>query len=1128
MTTVEFLARLHARDVRVWVDGDNLRCRAPKGALTPELRDQLAERKGEILALLQGHDSVKRSVVPVKRVPRSGSLPLSFSQERLWFLHQVEPRSSAYTIVSSVRFKRRLDMPAVKRSLDYLVDRHETLRTIFMSVDGEPVLRVTDTMDVDLPVFDVKGLALAERRQRFAHIRTELIEAPFDLERGPLMRVAVIDIADDDWVLLLALHHIISDRWSLGVLTNEFEALYTAASNAEPPSLPELPIQYVDFAAWQRDRLQGSLMEGQLTYWRDQLSGELPVIDLPLDRPRPAEQTHRGAWESRQLSGGISGSVNEIARSQSVTPFMVFLAGFNALLHRYTGQDDILVGSPITGRTNQQLEGLVGCFLNMLVLRTDLSGKPSFNQLLTRIREVALGAYSHAEVPFEKLVEDLHPRRDPSRSPLFQVAISFQNAPKAVEVTSDVSFTASGGTLFDLTIFVTEIQNQFVLTAEYNIDLFDRATIARLLAHFETLLTAAMAQPDRAIAMLPMLSEQERDQVLRGWNDTAVPVDATATVHELVEAQAARTPDAVAVQCEDHRLTYAELDARANQVAHYLRRQGVGPETRVGIAVERSVDMLVGLIGIHKSGAAYVPLDPSYPAERLAYMIKDGGVSLLVTQETLVDELPSGDARVVCLDRDWPAIANEPVTTPSRTVSGDHLAYVIYTSGSTGLPKGVQVPHRTVVNLLSSMAKAPGLDSSDVLVSVTTLSFDIAGLELFLPLITGARVVVASRDEVTEGGLLLARLQAVNATVMQATPATWRLLLEAGWSGGLRKMFCGGEALPRDLAATLAGLGGELWNLYGPTETTIWSTAEKVTDAEHVSIGRPIDNTQVFVLDASLEPLPVGVAGEAYIAGAGVARGYRQRPDLTAERFVPCPFGPPGSRMYWTGDIARYFPDGRLECLGRVDHQVKVRGFRIELDEIETVIGAHSAIKEALVLAEAAAPGDLRLVAYIVYLPGESLTASELRRFARSSLPEYMVPSFFMKLEQIPRTLNGKIDRRALPNAFKGGSHEIERMPPTTATERSIAEIWKKALSITSVSAEDNFFDIGGHSLLSMRVLAEMERTLGRRPSPRAMFMENLKQIAEWCDRRSVVADRPVTAEGVVAAGTSAAFGFSG
>jgi amino acid adenylation domain-containing protein len=1126
MTTVEFLARLHARDVRVWVDGDNLRCRAPKGALTAELRDQLAERKGEILALLQGHDSVKRSVVPVNRVPRSGSLPLSFSQERLWFLHQVEPRSSAYTIVSAVRFKRRLDVPDVQRSLDRLLQRHETLRTTFATLDGEPVLRIAPAMSVNLPVFDLKGLEIPERRQRFARIRTELIEQPFDLERGPLMRVAIIHIADDDWVLLFALHHIISDRWSLGVLTNEFEALYTAASAGENLALPELPIQYVDFSAWQRERLQGRLMEGQLTYWREQLGGELPVIDLPLDRPRPAEQTHRGAWESRQLPADMTGRINEMAKAASATPFMVFLAGFGALLHRYTGQHDILIGSPITGRTNQQLEGLVGCFLNMLVLRADLSGSPTFSQLLGRIREVALGAYSHAEVPFEKLVEDLHPRRDPSRSPLFQVAISFQNAPKSVEVTPDVSFTASGGTLFDLTLFVTEIQNHFVITAEYNVDLFERSTIARMLAHFDTLLTAAIGQPDRAVATLPMLTGEEREQILNVWNNTAAAFDAASCVHELVEAQAARTPEAIAVQCEDRTLTYADLNARANQLAHHLRRQGVGPETPIGIAVERSLDMLVGLLGIHKAGAAYVPLDPSYPAERLAYMIKDAGVSILITQEGLLGHLPTGNARVMCLDRDWTAISQEPAGNPSRTVSGENLAYIIYTSGSTGLPKGVQVPHRGVVNLLSSMVKTPGLGPDDVLVSVTTLSFDIAGLELFLPLVTGARVVIASREEVTEGGSLLARLQSVSATVMQATPATWRLLLEAGWTGGLKKMFCGGEALPRDLASTLSSLKGELWNLYGPTETTIWSTAERIADAEQISIGRPIDNTQVFILDAALQPLPVGVAGEAYIAGSGVARGYRQRPDLTAERFVPCPFGPAGSRMYWTGDIARYLPDGRLECLGRVDHQVKVRGFRIELDEIESVMNAHPAIREALVLAEEAAPGDLRLVAYIVYLPGESLTASELRRFVRTSLPEYMVPSFFMKLDQIPRTLNNKIDRRSLPNAFKGSTHEAERMPPTTATERRIAEIWKKALSLTSVSAEDNFFDIGGHSLLSMRVLAEMERTVGHRPGPRAMFMENLKQIAEWCDRRSMASDRPAAAEGV-GAGTTAAYGLS-
>jgi amino acid adenylation domain-containing protein len=1125
MTTIEFLARLHAREVRVWVDGNNLRCRAPKGALTPELRDQLAERKGEILALLQGHDSVSRSVVPVQRVPRSGSLPLSFSQERLWFLHEVEPGSSAYTIVSSVRFTRPLDPPAVQRSLTQLTERHETLRTTFVSRDGEPFLSIAPAVVVDLPIFDVRGPDISERWQRFAQIQKDLIEQPFDLERGPLMRVAVVHLDDEEWSLLLALHHIISDRWSLGVLTNEFEALYRAASNGETASLPELPIQYVDFAAWQRERLQGSMIDGQLAYWREQLSGELPVIDLPLDRPRPAEQTHRGAWESRQLSDTVGEGVNELARSTASTPFMVFLAGFSALLNRYTGQHDILIGSPIAGRTGQQLEGLVGCFLNMLVLRADLSGDPNFSQLLGRTRELALQAYSHADVPFEKLVADLQPRRDQSRSPLFQVAISYQNAPKAVEVTADVSFATSGGTLFDFTLFVTEIQKQFVITAEYNVDLFDRSTIARMLTHFEALLTAALAEPDRPVATLPMLSGQEHDAIVKGFNQTFMPLDAAACVHDWFAAQVARTPDAVAARFGDDSLTYAELNARANQLAHYLRSNGVGPETLVGIAVERSLDMIVGLLGILKSGGAYVPLDPSYPAERLAYMLRDAGVEILLTQEALVGEIPSGDCRLVCLDRDWPQIHTEPVSDPPPAVSAENLAYVIYTSGSTGQPKGVQLPHRAVVNLLSSMARMPGLEAEDVLVAVTTLSFDIAGLELFLPLVTGACVVIASRDDATDGGLLRARLESVGATAMQATPATWRLLLEAGWTGGLKKLFCGGEAMPRDLAAQLAPCGGELWNLYGPTETTIWSTAERVAGDGIISIGRPIANTQVFVLDAANQPLPVGLPGEVYIAGTGVARGYRRRPDLTADRFMPCPFGPAGSRMYRTGDVARYLPDGRIECLGRVDHQVKVRGFRIELDEIEAVLSAHPAIKEALVLAEEASPGDRRLVAYIVYLPGESLTASELRRVARTRLPEYMVPSFFMQLDRIPRTLNGKIDRRALPNAFGGAVRDAERVAPTTMTERRIADIWQRALGVPSVSAEDNFFDVGGHSLLSMRVLAEIERTIGHRPNPRAMFMENLKQISEWCDRRSAV-DRAVGS--VVGAGASAAFGLSG
>ena len=1099
MTTVDFLAYVRGQNIRLWAEGDTLRLRAPKGALTAELRDELAGRKAEILALLR--DTQKRAAIPLEPIPRDGELPLSFSQERLWFLHQVDPDSAAYNIVSSLRIDRAVDVAALEQSLNALIERHETLRSTFSSREGQPFVRIAPPVKVSLPVLDLRSLPLTERRERAAHVKATEAELPFDLDLGPLLRFTLVRLTDDEAELLMSLHHVISDRWSLGVLMNELQALYRARVGGTEAPLPELAVQYVDFAYWQRERLQGDALEDQLVYWRERLAGTPAVLDLPADHPRPAEQTHRGSWQWRQLPEPLGVSVRAMSVHAGMTPFMIFLAAFDALLHRYTGQDDILIGTPIAGRPSRLLEGLVGCFVNMLVLREDVSGNPTFTELLARVRETALGAYSHAEVPFEKLVADLHPQRDMSRSPLFQVAIAYQSAPKAVETPNDVSMTASGGTLFDLTFFIEDVNGLYSVTAEYNVDLFEQATIERMLGHFETLMSAALEAPDRPIATLPMLTAAEPSQLLPEWRGVQAALEDDARIHDLVARQAARTPGAVAIRCQGESCTYAALNGRSNQLARHLRKQGVTAETLVGLSAERSIEMVVGLLGILKAGGAYVPLDPSYPIDRLGYMLEDAGISILVTQAPLLESLPGGDRRTVCLDRDWPQISLESESDLEPSGGGDKLAYVIYTSGSTGRPKGVQIPHRAVVSFLRSMAREPGLGPEDVVVSVTTLSFDISGLEMYLPLMVGARMVVATREDVTDGRQLQALLESEGATVMQATPATWRLLIEAGWVAPGLKMLCGGEGLPHELAAQLLERGGQLWNLYGPTETTIWSTAERLS-AGHVTIGRPIANTQTYVLDRNLQPMPVGVSGELYIAGDGLARGYRRRPDLTAERFVPNPFGPAGSRMYRTGDLARFLADGRLECLGRVDHQVKVRGFRVELGEVESALAGHPAIKDAVVFAEEVTAGDKRLVAYVVYQPGESLTVSELRKLVRVTLPEYMVPSFFVKLDRIPLTLNGKVNRRALPGPFQGGGSDRERVAPQTPTELRIAEVWQRVLGIPEISAGDNFFDIGGHSLLSMRVLAEIDRVIGAKLSPRVMFLESLRQIAAQCDRQ--------------------------
>jgi amino acid adenylation domain-containing protein len=743
---------------------------------------------------------------------------------------------------------------------------------------------------------------------------------------------------------------------------------------------------------------------------------------------------------------------------------------------------------------------------NTLVVRTDLSGNPGFGALRDRVATSIATAQRHADLPFDLLVSELRPRRDLSRNPVCQVALSLE---RGCAATSPAR--VSGGTLFDLTLFLVDDRG-FTVKAEYNRELFDAETIIRMLDHFETLLEAALADGNIPVSELQLLTDAERGEIVNDWNQTATAIGSTVLLSELFEAQAAATPQAIAVQANGHAWSYAELNSRANQIAHYLRALGVGPETLVGVCLDRSVEMLAALLGILKAGGAYVPLDPTFPADRLSYMVKDARLSFAVTTGALSGLIDSRVERIVRIDEPFAA---QPQMNLPPVVGGDHLAYVIYTSGSTGTPKGVQVRHKALVNLLLSMRDKVRTVSSDRLLAVTTLSFDIAGLELYMPLLAGARVVITNRDVATDGHLLARTLNDSAATMMQATPATWRLLIGTGWQppAGFR-ILCGGEALAPDLAAELAGRG-ETWNLYGPTETTIWASVDQVHGDDAITIGRPLANTRMYVLDASLSPVPVGVVGQLYIGGEALARGYTGRVDLTAGRFVPDPFAvEPGSRLYGTGDLVRFLRDGRIEWIARVDHQVKVRGYRIELKEIESCLMASPAVRDAVVCIDGVAD-DRRLVAYIVFHPGESLTASELRRYVKQTLPAYMVPSFFVKLDRVPLTPSGKVDRKALPDPFAHAAREAQTAPKTPM-EIWLAEIWQEALDGAPIGAHDNFFDVGGHSLLSMRVIAEIEARTGHRLDPRAMVFENLDQIAARLDRAGVRPQADTAASGAV------------
>ena len=1076
----------------------------------------------ELAAWIADHQADRTASAPRPLTPTGTNTPpaLTWSQERMWFIHQMQPDSAAYNLVLGMRFSGPMDVDSLQRALDFMVERHQPLRTAIKTMAGVPVVEIAASGRWPFETIDLGGEPPESREQLMHAQATHRASKPYDLASGSLLSAQLYRYQDQRHVLILNMHHAIADAWSFGVIARELGALYESCFRGLPDPLPPLQIQYADFAAWQRACFDDVELQRQMSYWKQQLAG-VPVLALPTDHPRPAVQGHHGRFISEIPDPELLDRVRAFSQRHGVTPFMTILAAFLAVLNRYSGQGDIAVGTPVANRHHIASESLIGTFVNTLVMRNQLADDPTFGELLTRVRDTALAAYSHQDLPFEQLVAELQPTRDLSHAPLFQIMVDYVNIPAPDNQVGNMVWSLvdidRNASQFDLTLMVIDTLPAQRISIEYNTELFDQATIRRLLRQLQELLADAVTHAGHTVSKLRILPATERERLLRGWNSTETPANLNICLHQAIADQVRRTPDAVAAVYDGTLLSYADLDRQSSRLCAYLRGQGVESGHRVGICLHRSLDMLIALVGILKSGAAYVPLDPAFPRERLQYMLEDCGAQALVTDTRLshwlLDSMKNTPP-LVLLDSDAVAIqAADTERFPVQYPDARELAYIIYTSGSTGAPKGVQIPHRAVINFLNSMRHTPGLEAGDTLLSVTTLSFDIAVLELYLPLTIGARVELVGREIAYDGKRLALRIAESGATVMQATPATWRMLLDSGWQGSTDlKVLCGGEALPRDLVQRLLPVVGSLWNMYGPTETTVWSATGRITDAnDPISVGRPIDNTRIYVLDAHLQPVPTGAIGELWIAGEGLARGYLGRPQLTAEKFVTDPHSPHAdARMYATGDLARHLDDGRLEVLGRKDFQVKIRGFRIELGEIETALNDLPGVRQAVVVTVDDHSGLKRLIAYIAldHDLEEPPDTATLRKSLLEKLPDYMVPSRFLFLESLPLTPNGKIDRLALPSQDTLASIESsELVAPRTPFEQAIADIFVELLELKQIGIHDDFFVLGGHSLIATRVISRIHTSLQVELPLRALFenptVESLALLASETRVRS-------------------------
>jgi amino acid adenylation domain-containing protein len=1120
LTIEEFLTDLRDRDVKLWLEHNNsegdvrLRCNAPKGILTPEIRSQLADRKTEIINFLQSTTTTSDTIQPVDRTL---DLPLSFAQTRLWFLDRLDRSSATYNIPVALELNGELNIVALERSILEIVRRHEILRTSFQLVGDTPVQIIVEPPESIVSIVDFRSIPVAEQASKVQQLAETEAQQPFDLARS-LLRVTLLQLSDRSYVLLVTMHHTISDGWSMGVFIQELTALYAAYCAQQPSPLPELAIQYADFAHWQRQWLTGDVLQTQLNYWRQLLTGAPPLLELPT-RPRPSIQTFRGKTQEFQIDRDLTDKIKALSQQSGSTLFMTLMAAFATLLYRYSGQSDIVIGSPIANRNREELEPLIGFFVNTLVLRTQLQGNPSFLELQARIKDMTLDAQDHQDLPFEKLVEELQPKRSLSYTPLFQVMFVLGNTPmqelSLPGLTLKPLDLENVNAKFDLTLSIAETEVGLEGAWEYNTDLFDQATIERMSGQFHTLLAGIVTNPQLSVAQLPLLNQIDRNQLLVDWNQTQTDDPLDLCFHQLFEAQVTRNPDEIAVVCADRHLTYQQLNDRANRWARGLVERGVAAETLVALMLDRNIDFLTAILAVFKAGGAYLPLNPHHPAERMRQVLSQSQASIVLSASQY-PSLAVESSQVLPIE-ELDRLDYTSENLPSRCTPAN-LAYVIYTSGSTGKPKGAMLEQRGMLNHLYAKVQALELTSADVVAQTASQTFDISIWQFLVALLVGGRVEIVTQEIAADPAQLLSFVDRHQISILEIVPSLLRMMLPNLTLGdrqlnSLRWLLLTGETLPPELCRQWFAVYPQIpmMNAYGPTECSDDVThyplyQPPAADILNLPIGRPVANTQLYILDSLLQPVPIGVAGELYVGGVGVGRGYLNNPELTQLSFIPNPFAQ--GRMYKTGDKARYLSDGNIEFLGRLDDQVKVRGFRIELGEIEAVLTRHPLVDTAVAIVREDTPNNQHLVAYVV--PGthpcpsqegitipspEGITSlsqegikSELREFLKQQLPDYMRPSAFILLESIPLTPNGKVDRRALPAPDLQLSLNANFVPPRTAIELQLMQIWEEVLHVHPIGIRDNFFDLGGHSLLAVTLTAKIQQHFDRQISLAALF----------------------------------------